>query len=198
MKRKVALYVRCSTNSQTTDSQRRELEIYCGRQDWDVVRVYDDSGFSGKNDNRPALKELLADSLKGRFSVVVCYKIDRLARSTIHLLQILNELRSVGVDFCATTQAIDTTNSAGRMLMVFLAAIAEFERETIVERVKTGLERAKANGVKLGRPKLLFDYRKGLELKRQGKTWSDISKALNVSRATLRRMITPLLKIPLV
>lgn len=194
--KKVALYCRVSTNHQSTDAQRADLEAYCSRQDWRIVKTYDDSGVSGATDDRPALRQMLADAKRGRFQVAVVFKIDRLARSTVDLLKILMELKQSGVDFVSTTQAIDTTTSYGKMVLTFLGAIAEFERETIVERVRSGLDRAKANGVKLGRPKTEFDVTKALEMKRQGKTWSEIAKALAVSRATVRRVITPLLKNP--
>ena len=188
MSKKAAIYCRVSTHQQTTENQRLELEAYCRRQEWTVAKVYDDSGVSGKTDDRPALRQMLADSAKGKFSVVVCWKIDRIARSTINLLQILQQLRAAGVDFCATTQAIDTTNSAGRMLMTFLGAIAEFERETIVERVKSGLSRAKANGVKLGRPRVAFDINAALRMRdKEGLGYKQIAKALGIPRTTLYR-----------
>jgi DNA invertase Pin-like site-specific DNA recombinase len=194
--KKVALYLRVSTSQQTVENQRLELEKYCERQGWQIVKVYEDSGFSGSKSDRPALNEMLRDAGKSKFQVVVCWKIDRLARSTADLLNILLTLKNHGVDFCSTTQAIDTTTSYGRMVMTFLGAIAEFERETIVERVRSGLDRAKANGVKLGRPRAGFDVSKAIELKRNGMSWADISKELKTSNSTIRRIVTPLLKIP--
>lgn len=196
MNKRVALYLRVSTNQQTTENQRLELESYCKRQEWEVAKIYDDSGISGKNDDRPALQEMLADSVKSRFSVVVCWKIDRIARSTINLLQILQQLRAAGVDFCATTQAIDTTNSAGRMLMTFLGAIAEFERETIVERVRAGLQRAKTNGVRLGRPRVGFDVKKALELRQGGLGYKQIAKEMGIPRTTIFRTLQAIPKTP--
>ena len=80
--------------------------------------------------------------------------------------------------------------------MTFLGAIAEFERDTIIERVRSGIERAKANGVRLGRPRIGFDFNEALRMKRNGSSWGDVAKALNVSSATVRRAITPLLKNP--
>ena len=194
MSKKAALYLRVSTASQTTENQRLELEAYCKRMDWTIAKVYEDSGLSGKNDDRPALQEMLADSLKGKFSVVACYKIDRLARSTLDLLNILQRLHSAGVDFVSSSQAIDTTNSAGRMLMTFLGAIAQFERETIVDRVKSGMQRAKAEGIRIGRPRVAFDVARATELKKQGHSWAEIAKQVQTSVATVRRSLYPLLK----
>lgn len=194
--KKVALYLRVSTNQQTVENQRLELEKYCERQAWQIAKVYEDSGLSGKTADRPALQEMLKDAAKNRFSVLAVWKIDRLARSVVDLLNILNTLRSHGVDFCSTTQAIDTTTSYGKMVLTFLAAIAEFERETIVERVRCGLSRAKANGVRLGRPRVGFDVSKALQMKQDGSSWKQIARELKISSATLRRTATPLLKNP--
>jgi len=192
--KKVALYFRVSTNLQTIENQRLELEKYCERQGWSIVRTYNDTGLSGSKSDRPALNEMLQDASKNKFQVLVVWKIDRLARSTMDLLNILMTLKANGVDFCSTTQAIDTTTSYGKMVMTFLGAIAEFERDTIIERVNVGLSRAKANGVKLGRPRVGFDVGKALQLKRDGSSWTGMAKELKVSSATLRRIIPALLK----
>jgi len=192
--KKVALYFRVSTNLQTIENQRLELEKYCERQGWSIVKTYNDTGISGSKSDRPALNEMLQDAAKNKFQVLVVWKIDRLARSTMDLLNILMTLKTNGVDFCSTTQAIDTTTSYGKMVMTFLGAIAEFERDTIIERVNAGLSRAKANGVKLGRPRVGFDVGKALQLKRDGSSWTGIAKELKVSSATLRRIIPALLK----
>lgn len=156
MTKNASIYLRVSTGSQSTDSQRMEVENYCKRQGWNIFKVYEDHGISGAHaDNRPALNNMLRDARAGKAGdVVVVYKIDRMARSTTDLLRILSELKTAGVDFCSTTQAIDTTNAMGKMVLTFLGAIAEFERETLVERVKSGLANAKANGVQLGRPRI--------------------------------------------
>ena len=191
-----SLYLRVSTNGQSTESQLLELQKYCERMDWRVGKIYDDSGFSGKNAERPELKKMLKDARAGKAGdVIVVYKIDRIARSTSDLLNILNSLQSAGVDFAASSQAIDTTSAMGKMVLTFLGAIAEFERETTIERVKAGLERAKADGIKLGRPRVGFDVAAALEMKRDGKSWAQLSKALGVSVATIRRTVTPLLQV---
>jgi DNA invertase Pin-like site-specific DNA recombinase len=137
---------------------------------------------------------MLRDSAKGKFEVLMVFKVDRLARSTSDLLHILQQLKANGVDFISSTQNIDTTTSMGKMVLTFLGAIAEFERETIVERINSGISRAKAEGVRFGRPRSGFDVNKALEMKRNGKSWNDIAKALGVSKATVRRTLTPLLK----
>ena len=138
MSKKVAIYVRVSTKrDQTTENQRIELQKYCERQGWQVADVYDDSGISGSKSDRPAVARMMKDAAQGKVQVVCVWKIDRLARSVADLLNILSTLRSHGVDFVSTTQAIDTTTSCGKMVMVFLGAIAEFERDLIIERVRS-------------------------------------------------------------
>ena len=102
--KKAACYVRVSTNGQTTENQALELKRYCDRQGWTVTQTYEDHAVSGSQHDRPALTELLADAQRGRFDVVVVWKIDRLARSTAHLLEILNLLKASKVDFCSSTQ----------------------------------------------------------------------------------------------
>ncbi len=187
--KRVALYLRVSTNQQTVENQRRELDKYCERQGWQIVKIYEDSGISGSKRDRPALDQMLQAAAKGSFSVVVVWKIDRLARSVVDLLNILLTLKNYGVDFCSTTQAIDTTTSYGKMVMTFLGAIAEFERDTIIERVKAGIERAKANGVKLGRPRVGFDIGKALELKQQGLGVRRIAAELGMNYGTVYRYL---------
>ena len=195
-KMKAALYIRVSKASQTTDNQRRELEAYCKRQEWEIAGVYDDSGVSGAVAERPALNRLLKDATAGKLDVVVVWKIDRMARSVTHLLQVLQQLQAAGIAFVSTTQAIDTTSAYGRMVLTFLGAIAEFERSLIVERVCAGLARAKAEGVKLGRPRAGFDVNGALTMKKEGRSWSEVAKALGVSVATIRRTVSPLLNNP--
>jgi len=192
----VALYLRVSSNQQTVENQRLELEKYCQRQDWPIVKVYEDSGLSGKSADRPALQEMLRDAGKGTFSCLVTWKIDRIARSVVDLLNVLTTLKNCGVDFVSTTQAIDTTTSYGKMVMTFLGAVAEFERDLICERVKVGIERAKAEGVRFGRPRVGFDVNRAVQLKRQGKTWGDVAGELGIAHSTVRRIVTPLLKNP--
>ena len=188
--KKASLYLRVSTTTQTCENQQMALEVYCERQGWEIKKIYSDDGISGSQSDRPALNQLMDDARNGKVGdVVVCWKIDRLARSTIDLLRVLTELKSAGVDFCATTQAIDTTTSYGKMVMTFLGAIAEFERETIIERVKVGLDRARANGTKLGRPRVGIDVPKAIELRNQGLGYKQIAKQLGVPRTTLYRTL---------
>ncbi len=198
MSKRVAIYTRVSTDSQTTQNQRLELESYCQRQGWSVVEVYNDSGISGAVADRPALNRLLKDASQGKMDVVLIWKIDRLARSVAHLLQVLQQLQSSGVGFVSATQQIDTTTAYGRMVLTFLGAVAEFERSLIVERVHAGLSRAKAEGVTLGRPRVAMDVRRAIQLRdNDGLGYKQIAKALNVPRTTLYRTLSAIPKTPL-
>ncbi len=194
MKTKIAIYLRVSTTEQTVENQKIAIEKYCQQHSWNISKVYQDVGISGAKHSRPALDQLKQECAKGKFDVLVVWKFDRLARSTTHLLETLELLQKHSCDFVSVTEAIDTTTAAGKMVLTFLAAVAEFEREIIRERVNAGLVRAKQNGTILGRPRRGFDVNEAIKLKRSGLSWSQLAKRLNVSSATLRRMLPPLLK----
>ena len=191
---KIGIYVRVSTGSQTVENQERELLAHCQRQGWQVFKVYRDEGFSGAVADRPGLKEMLADARQGRFNLLVVWKIDRLARSISHLLEVLTELKGLGIGFVSLTEAINTETAQGRMIANFLGSIAEFERELVVERVKSGMARASAAGVRIGRPRAGFDVAEAIRQKQAGQSWSQDAKAVGASSATVRRIVTPLLK----
>lgn len=138
-------YVRVSDKDQSEALQIDALE----KAGCEVI--YGDLGVSGAIKHRASLDSLLTDLSKG--DVLVVWKLDRLSRSTLHLLQLMEDLRENGVDFIAVTQGIDTTTAVGRMLFGHLAVFAEFEREQIRERTKAGMEAARARGVHIGRPR---------------------------------------------
>lgn len=194
--KKVAIYLRVSTATQTCENQRLELESYCQRQGWVISQTYEDAGISGSKYDRPALQQMLADVSKGKFTAIIVWKVDRLARSTSDLLSILQQLTALGVGFVSTTQSIDTTTSMGKMVVTFLAAIAEFERATIVERVKAGIQRAKADGVKIGRPRVAVDVRKAIELRDQGLGYKQIALNLGLPRTTVYRVLSAIPQTP--
>ena len=191
---KVAIYVRVSTSGQTVENQERELLAHCQRQGWQVHKVYRDEGFSGAVADRPALKEMMADARLKKFDLLAVWKVDRIARSISHLIEVLSELKSLGVGFISLTEAINTETAQGRMLCSFLGAIGEFEREMTIERVRSGMARAKAAGVRIGRPRAGFDVNEAIRLKQDGQSWNQVAKAVGASSATVRRIVTPLLK----
>jgi DNA invertase Pin-like site-specific DNA recombinase len=149
---KAAIYARVSTFDQEPENQLGELRRYVEARGW-VATEYADRGVSGAKDRRPALDQLLAAARRRRVDVVVCWRLDRLGRNLRHLITLLEELQALGVAFVSLAEGIDATTPAGKLQMHILGAIAEFERARIAERVKAGLERARAQGKRLGRPR---------------------------------------------
>jgi DNA invertase Pin-like site-specific DNA recombinase len=147
---RAALYARVSSDQQTTDNQLLELRDYAERRGWTAVE-YIDQGLSGAKDRRPALDRLIGHAKRRRVDVVVSWKLDRLGRNLKHLITLLDELQAIGVAFVSLGEGIDATTAAGKLQMHILGAIAEFERGRIVERVRAGLARARAQGTTLGR-----------------------------------------------
>jgi len=165
-----ALYARVSTTDQTCESQLRELRSYVKRRGWKVAREYVDTGWSGAKASRPEFDKLKADAAQHRFDAVLVWKLDRFGRSVRDCLAALEMLRASGVRFLATSQSIDTdqANPLGHLMLVILVAVAEFERETIRERVCAGLRNARAKGVQLGRKRAVFDREKARALRAGG------------------------------
>jgi len=156
---RVAIYARVSTSNQTAANQISELERVAQLRGWNIVEVYKDEGYSGSKsrDDRPSLDRMLKDAVRGKYDLIAVWSLDRLGRSLQHLIETVNELQAVGVELYMHLQAIDTTTPAGKLAFSIFGAFAEFERSIIVERVRAGLERAKRNGTKLGRPSNLND-----------------------------------------
>src|SRR5262249_408813 len=144
-----AIYARVSTTEQSPEMQLGELRSYAERRGWNIVREYVDHGVSGGKDRRPCLDEMQSDARRGRFQLLLGWKLDRLGRNLRHLLNVLEELSSHGVAFASATEPIDTSTPAGRMVLAVLGAAAELERSLIRERVKAGLANAKRRGSKV-------------------------------------------------
>jgi DNA invertase Pin-like site-specific DNA recombinase len=154
---RVALYLRVSTDrKQTITNQKRELEGIAHNHGWQIVSIFKDEGISGAKgrDKRPGLDALLQGVTRREFDMVAAWSVDRLGRSLKDLISVLNELKAKHVDLYLHQQHVDTSTPAGEALFGMLGVFAQFERAMIVERVKAGLKRAKAEGTKLGRPKV--------------------------------------------
>ena len=147
---RAAIYARVSTADQTCENQLLELHRYAAARGW-TVADYVDQGVSGAKDRRPALDTLLADARRRRFDVLVVWRLDRLGRNLRHLVTLLEDVQALGIAFVSLAEGIDATTPAGKLQMHILAAIAEFERARIAERVRAGLARARAHGQRLGR-----------------------------------------------
>lgn len=151
--RRAALYARVSTvgHGQDPELQLRELRAYCQRLGWEVTYEYVDQVSSAKV--RPNLDKLLLDADNGHLDVMLVWKFDRVARSSIELCTILERLKRANVAFISLTEQIDTDTPAGKLVFTVLGAVAEMERSLIRERVKAGLRNAIAKGKHPGRPK---------------------------------------------
>jgi DNA invertase Pin-like site-specific DNA recombinase len=143
--KRVAIYLRVSTDEHTTALQRRELTAWAKRAGHAIVKVYEDKGISGANgrDKRPAFDALLKSAVRREVDMIAVWSSDRLGRSLSHLVEVLQTIRDTGTGLYIHTQAVDTTTPAGRALFGMLGVFAEFEREMLVARVNAGLARAK-------------------------------------------------------
>src|SRR5258707_1157487 len=156
---RAAIYARVSTlnSGQDPSMQTRELEEYCQRRGWQIHDIYVDNGVSDKKDSRPRLNRMMQDTHERRFCVVVVWRFDRFARSVSHLLRALETFNALGIQFVSLSEQVDTSTPMGKMVFTVLGAVAELERNLIVERVRAGLRHARAKGKRLGRPKKLVD-----------------------------------------
>ena len=189
--KRAALYVRVSTDAQTVENQIRELRQLAGRRGWDVVAVYNDVGISGTKgrNGRPGLDSMLNDASRRKFDIVMAWAIDRLGRSLIDLLDTIQHLEACGVDLYLDQQAIDTTTPMGRLVFQVTGAFAEFERTMIRQRIKAGLKRAVAQGVKLGRPKIdSATERKVRTQLAKGVGILKVAKSLGLGTGTVQRI----------
>jgi DNA invertase Pin-like site-specific DNA recombinase len=151
---KAAIYGRVSTTAQDTNLQLREVRQFVQRRGWQIAEEYIDKGISGSREKRPALDKLMSEAKRRRFDAVVVYRYDRFARSLRHLVNALEEFRALGIEFVSIHEGVDTSTPNGRLVFGIFASIAEFERELIRARVRSGLAAAKARGIQLGRPAL--------------------------------------------
>ncbi len=189
---RVALYARVSTknNGQDPETQLIALREYASARKLAVFAEYVDVGISGSKDSRPALNKLMADARKRRFDTVLVARFDRFARSTRHLVLALEEFNALGVDFISLSESVDTSTPMGKMVYTVIAAVAELERSLIRERVVMGLQRAKAQGKRLGRPSgTKANVRKIQKLKSQGLSIRRIASEMNISKSTISRLL---------
>ena len=181
---RAALYARVSTTGQTAENQLLALRAFTGARGWTAAEFVD-HGVSGAKEKRPALEALLAAVRARRVDVLVCVKLDRLARSVHHLVAMVREFEVLGVDLVVLDQAIDTTTPAGRLLFHVLAAISEFERDLIRDRVLAGLRRARAQGVRIGRPRSVVPVGRARVLLAEGQSLRQVATTLGIAASTL-------------
>jgi len=186
--KRIAVYGRVSTDVQNHASQLREVRSYVRRR-WPKAEVteYLDKA-SGARFSREGLDALMTEVRQGRIDVLAVYKLDRLGRSLQHLAHLIGEFEAHGTALVASSQGIDTSesNPAGRLQMHVLAAVAEFERSVIVERINAGLAAARESGVKLGRPRTLDRYlSEAAKLSRRGMSGRKIAAKLNIPEGSV-------------
>lgn len=189
--KRVGVYLRVSQDSQTTENQFRILQEVADRSGWTIVQVFEDAGISGAKgrDKRPGYDALLRAVHRREIDMVAAFAVDRLGRSLSDLVSFLADIQARGCDLYLHQQAVDTSTPSGRMLFQMLAVFAEFERSIITSRINAGLDRARAKGVRLGRPAIapidLEPVRKRLQ---KGQSIRVIAKATGFSTATVQRV----------
>ena len=195
MSRRIAIYARVSTSGgQSVEMQLLDLRELAKRRDFELVGEYCDEGISGSKESRPALDALLRDARRRKFDAVLVWKLDRLGRSLVHLVRLLQDLRALGVELISFSEGLDFTTTTGKLLYQVISAFAEFERDCIRERVTAGLRNARAKGKRLGRPKVVVDAPRIGVLRAQGRSWREITAETGISKGTAQRAFRSLPK----
>jgi DNA invertase Pin-like site-specific DNA recombinase len=192
MKRAV-LYVRVSTPDQSIEPQLLDLRQMAAARGYEIVREYSDK-LSGTKSKRPGLDALLSDAQRHRFDVVMVWAFDRMARSVRHFLEVLDELNHLNIEFVSFRESVDTSGPLGRAMVVIVGAIAELERNLIVERVKAGMRRAKLDGRQIGRTRLDMNREQIVHDRRSGMSLTQVAKKHGISRASVCRVMKVVLR----
>jgi len=186
--KRVALYMRVSTLDQHPETQLHDLEQMAAQRGYTVVQQYTDR-ISGAKARRPGLDAMMRDARRGRFDVVLVWASDRIARSVKHFLEILDELNRINIEFVSYREQIDTGGPLGRAVVVIIGAIAELERNLIIERVRAGMRRARLEGRHIGRRPLELDRDAMLRDRQSGRSLGQLAQTYHVSRTTVARVL---------
>jgi DNA invertase Pin-like site-specific DNA recombinase len=187
--KKAAIYVRVSTPDQHVESQLYDLRELATQKGYEIVHEYEDRGVCGKKARRPGLDLLMTDARRKKFSVVLVAAFDRIARSTKNFLQIVDELDNLGIEFVSRREGVATGDAMGRLFVTIISAIAELERSLVVERVKSGMRRARLEGRQIGRARLDLDRRQVIDDRRSGMSLTQVAKKHGISRASVCRLM---------
>lgn len=187
--KRAALYARVSTIDQHPETQLGELRQFAAQRGFQIVGEYTDHGFSGTRARRPELDRMMDDGRRHKFDVLLVWSCDRLARSTKHLLQTIDELNGMGIQFLSQREAIDTEGPLGRAILIIVSAMAELERSIIIERVKAGMRRARLEGRQIGRSRLDVDRAQVITDRRSGMSLTQVAKKHGISRASVCRLM---------
>ena len=186
---RVAVYLRVSTLDQDPESQGREVRAFVAGRGWEISETYQDVGISGARIRRPALDRLLKDAWHGRFQAAVVWDLSRMARSTLNALQLLQEFQEMKVRLIAVKQTFDTDTPLGRAFFTLAAMFAELEREILIERVRAGMARARAEGKRIGRPVRFMDLVELRRLREEGLSIREIARQVGVPRSTVAKRL---------
>jgi DNA invertase Pin-like site-specific DNA recombinase len=165
-----------------------DLRGLAAQRGFEIVHEYTDR-ISGAKAKRPGLDQLLTDARRGKFEIVLCWAFDRIARSTRHFLEVLDELNHENIEFISFRENVDTSGPLGRAMVVIIGAIAELERNLIIERVRAGMRRARLEGRQIGRAPLQVDRVALLRDRQNGKSLGDLAVAYRISKASVCRVI---------
>jgi DNA invertase Pin-like site-specific DNA recombinase len=194
---RIGIYARVSTADQSVDMQLVELREFCGRRaDSVVVREYIDEGVSGAKASRPQLNRLMDDAQRHKLDTVVVWKFDRFARSVQHLVLALAEFQSLDIAFVSVRDGVDLGTPVGRLQYHIIAAMSEFERSLITERVRSGVRHAMSKRESWGRKRLVIDAGRVDMLRRAGYSWSKVAADIGQTVAACRRAHTRYLALP--
>jgi DNA invertase Pin-like site-specific DNA recombinase len=180
--------MRVSTVDQHPETQLHYLRGLAAQRGFQIVQEYTDR-ISGVKARRPGLDQLLADIRRGKFEVVMVWAFDRLARSTRHFLEVLDELSHLNVEFISFRENVDTSGTLGRAITVIIGCVAELERNLISERVRAGIRRAKLEGRRIGREPLDVDRPAVLRDRARGLSLAELAKLYRVSPSSICRVL---------
>jgi DNA invertase Pin-like site-specific DNA recombinase len=186
--KRAALYLRVSSLDQHPETQQLDLESMAAQRGYEVVNEYTDR-ISGAKARRPGLDELMRDARRGKFEVVLVWASDRIARSVKHFLEVLDELNRLNIEFVSFREQIDTGGPLGRAIVIIIGAIAELERNLIIERVRAGMRRAKIEGRHIGRRPLELNREAILRDRQRGQSLGQIARLHRISRTTVQRVL---------
>lgn len=189
-RKRAALLLRVSTNEQNSDAQRPELEEMAAARGFDVVEVFDESGVSGVAPRRPVLRSLLEGAHRGRFDVVLVWALDRIGRSSVEVIQVVQQLDAARVQLISAREAwLDLAGPTRALLLAIFGWLAEFERDRLIERTRAGMDRARRAGRIIGRPEAAVPLAMAQALTADGMSVRATARKLGVAPSTLRRKL---------
>jgi DNA invertase Pin-like site-specific DNA recombinase len=187
--KRCAIYARVSTPDQHLDNQLFQLRELAAKRGYEIVKEYTDKGISGAKSRRPGLDALMADARRRKFDLVFVAAFDRIARSTRHFLQVLDELESFGIEFASAREAIDTSGPMGRLFLTLIGAISALERDICRDRIRQGIARRRLLGLPCGRQPLDVDHDAIVADRLGGLSLTETAKRHGISRASVVRFV---------